>query len=278
MWNETSETYDKEYYNELCAHRVVNGGGGTDTDRDTAHQRHAQLYTAVEQKPCRHGGGRTRRIRLELVNRERSKDPELLLLDSGDFSQGSPYYTLFHGDVEVGLMNLMGYDAVTIGNHEFDFGLENMARLFRMAKFPVVCCNYDFTSTPLEGLVKPYVVIERKGVRIGVFGVCPELDGLVDENNCRGVKFENPESAAARTVKTLRENEKCDVVVCLSHLGWDDEGEEGDSKLMSETSGIDIVLGGHSHSYFKELKYVKNAEGKEIPMTRTANTECMWVG
>lgn len=203
--------------------------------------------------------------RLELVNRERSKDPELLLLDSGDFSQGSPYYTLFHGDVEVGLMNLMGYDAVTIGNHEFDFGLENMARLFRKAKFPVVCCNYDFTSTPLEGLVKPYVVIERKGVRIGVFGVGPELDGLVDENNCRGVKFENPESAAARTVKTLREKEKCDVVVCLSHLGWDDDGEKGDSKLMSETSGIDIVLGGHSHSYFKELKYVKNAEGKEIP-------------
>ena len=98
-----------------------------------------------------------------------------------------------------------------------------------------------------------------------MLGVCPELDGLVDENNCRGVKFENPESAAARTVKTLREKEKCDVVVCLSHLGWDDEGEKGDSKLMSETSGIDIVLGGHSHSYFKELKYVKNAEGKEIP-------------
>ena len=99
--------------------------------------------------------------RLEFVNRERKNDPQLLLFDSGDFSQGSPYYTLFHGDVEVELMNLMGYDAVTIGNHEFDFGMENMARLFKKAKFPVVCCNYDFTGTPLEGLVKPYVVRER---------------------------------------------------------------------------------------------------------------------
>lgn len=203
--------------------------------------------------------------RLEFVNRERKNDPQLLLFDSGDFSQGSPYYTLFHGDVEVELMNLMGYDAVTIGNHEFDFGMENMARLFKKAKFPVVCCNYDFTGTPLEGLVKPYVVIERKGVKVGVFGVGPELEGLVDEKNCSGVKYEDPEDAAARVVKTLREKEKCDVVVCLSHLGWDDSDDDGDKELMSKTEGIDIVLGGHSHSYFNELKYVKNAAGEEVP-------------
>ena len=203
--------------------------------------------------------------RLEFVNRERKNDPQLLLFDSGDFSQGSPYYTLFHGDVEVELMNLMGYDAVTIGNHEFDFGMENMARLFKKAKFPVVCCNYDFTGTPLEGLVKPYVVIERKGVKVGVFGVGPELEGLVDEKNCIGVKYEDPEDAAAGVVKTLREKEKCDVVVCLSHLGWDDSDDDGDKELMSKTEGIDIVLGGHSHSYFDELKYVKNAVGEDVP-------------
>ena len=88
-------------------------------------------------------GGALRRI--AMLKEERAKDPDLLLFDSGDFSQGSAYYTMFKGDVEVGLMNRMGYDAVTIGNHEFDFGLENMARLFRMATFPVVCTNYDFT-------------------------------------------------------------------------------------------------------------------------------------
>jgi 5'-nucleotidase len=203
--------------------------------------------------------------RLEFVNRERKDNPQLLLFDSGDFSQGSPYYTLFHGDVEVELMNLMGYDAVTIGNHEFDFGMDNMARLFRKANFPVVCCNYDFTGTPLEGLVKPYVVIERNGLKIGVLGVGPELEGLVDEKNCRGVKYEDPEDAAERTVKTLIDKEKCDVVVCLSHLGWEDSDDEGDKEFMSKTKGIDLVLGGHSHSYFDSLKYVKNADGKQVP-------------
>lgn len=202
--------------------------------------------------------------RLEFVNRERKDNPQLLLFDSGDFSQGSPYYTLFHGDVEVELMNLMGYDAVTIGNHEFDFGMDNMARLFRKANFPVVCCNYDFTGTPLEGLVKPYVVIERNGLKIGVLGVGPELEGLVDEKNCRGVKYEDPEDAAERTVKTLIDKEKCDVVVCLSHLGWEDSDDEGDKEFMSKTKGIDLVLGGHSHSYFDSLKYVKNADGKQV--------------
>ena len=127
--------------------------------------------------------------RAEMVKREREKCPGLLLLDSGDFSQGSPYYTLFKGDVEIGLMNVMGYDAATIGNHEFDFGVENMARLFKKANFPIVCANYDFTGTPLEGIVKPYTVIKRDGVKIGVFGVSPQLEGLVMAKTCEGVKY-----------------------------------------------------------------------------------------
>lgn len=104
--------------------------------------------------------------RAAMIDQMRKEDKDLLLLDSGDFSQGSPYYTMFKGDVEIELMNIMGYDAATIGNHEFDFGLENMARIFRKAKFPIVCANYDFTGTVVEGLVKPYVIIKRKGVRI----------------------------------------------------------------------------------------------------------------
>jgi len=204
--------------------------------------------------------------RMAAVKKERQTHPDLLLFDSGDFSQGSPYYTLFKGDVEVGLMNMMGYDAVTIGNHEFDFGLENMARLFRMAKFAVVCCNYDFTGTPLEGLVKRYVVIERCGMKIGVFGVGPKLEGLVDDKNCRGVKYCDPVVETAKVVSTLREKEKCDVVVCLSHLGWDDESDKGDRMLIGQTNGIDMVLGGHSHTYFDELRYVDNADGTAVPV------------
>ena len=114
--------------------------------------------------------------RMAMLKEERKKDPDLLYFDSGDFSQGSGYYTMFKGDVEVELMNMMGCDASTIGNHEFDFGLENMARIFKLAKFPIICTNYDFTGTVCEGLVKPYIILKRKGVKIGVFALDPKMD------------------------------------------------------------------------------------------------------
>lgn len=202
--------------------------------------------------------------RAVMVGEERKEHPNLLLLDSGDFSQGSPYYTLYKGDVEVGLMNLMRYDAATIGNHEFDFGVENMARLFKKADFPVVCANYDFTGTALEGIVKPYVVLKRDGLRIGVFGLSPELDGLVLAESCAGVKYNDPVKAANDVAKTLKEKEKCDIVICLSHLGWKLAGLD-DTELMSQLCNVDIVLGGHSHTYFTDMEYVKDLDGREIP-------------
>lgn len=202
--------------------------------------------------------------RAVMVGEERKEHPNLLLLDSGDFSQGSSYYTLYKGDVEVGLMNLMRYDAATIGNHEFDFGVENMARLFKKADFPIVCANYDFTGTALEGLVRPYVVLKRDGLRIGVFGLSPELDGLVLAESCAGVKYNDPVKAANDVAKTLKEKEKCDIVICLSHLGWELAGLD-DTELMPQLRNVDIVLGGHSHTYFKNMEYVKDLDGREIP-------------
>jgi 5'-nucleotidase len=202
--------------------------------------------------------------RISFFNRERAANPDMLLFDSGDFSQGSTYYTLYKGDVEVGLMNMMHYDAATIGNHEFDFGVENMARLFKMAEFPIVCANYDFTGTPLEGLVKPYVILERNGLKVGVFGLSPILDGLVFAGNFTGVKYEDPVSSAQKVASYLKNEAKCDVVICLSHLGWSEKGMD-DQVLVSKTRDIDLILGGHSHTYFKELRYVKNLDGKEIP-------------
>lgn len=203
--------------------------------------------------------------RLAMLKEERKRNPKLLLIDSGDFSQGSPYYTLFKGDVEVNLMNRMGYDAATIGNHEFDFGLDNMARLFRMAKFPIVCANYDFTGTAVDGLVKPYITLKRDGLKIGIFGLSPQLDGLVDAANCQGVKFLDPVETGNRVAALLKRDEKCDVVVCISHLGWSDSPLKDDQLLISRSRDIDLVLGGHSHTYFKTLRYVKNAEGRDIP-------------
>lgn len=202
--------------------------------------------------------------RLAMLGQERQKNPDLLLFDSGDFSQGSSYYSMFKGDVEVGLMNMMRYDAATIGNHEFDFGMENMARLFRMADFPIVCANYDFTGTCVEGLVKPYVVIRRNGVKIGVFGLSPKMKGLVSDKNCVGVKYLDPVKAAQKTADLLKNKEKCDLVVCISHLGWNIGGDD-DVLVMKNTRNIDIVLGGHSHSYFKQEKWVKNLDGVSVP-------------
>ena len=206
-------------------------------------------------------GGFLRRV--AMISQERKANPDLLLFDSGDFSQGSPYYTLFKGDVEVGLMNEMKYDAATIGNHEFDFGIDNMVRLFKMAKFPIVCANYDFTGTELADIVKPYVILHRQGLKIGVFGICPELKGLVSTANYGCIKYEDPIQKANETAEILKKKEKCDVIICLSHLGWDIDGID-DTELIPATRYIDLVLGGHSHTYFKQLQYLNNLDGQPV--------------
>lgn len=208
-------------------------------------------------------GGFLRRI--AMLKQVRQKEPNLLLFDCGDFSQGSSYYTMFKGDVEVELMNRMHYDAATIGNHEFDFGLDNMIRLFKMAEFPIVCSNYDFGDTELKDIVKPYIVLKRQGVKIGVFALCPPLEGLVSAKNYGPLKFLDPVEVTTRMVDVLRRQEKCDVVICLSHLGWE-VSEYPDDKFISQTSGIDLVLGGHSHTYLKTLGYVTDKEGRQVPV------------
>ena len=219
-------------------------------------------------------GGFLRRI--AKLKEEREKDPDLLLFDSGDFSQGSPYYTLFKGDVEVGLMNQMGYVCSTIGNHEFDFGMDNMARLFKEANFPILCSNYDFNGTPLEGIVKPYMVLKRKGVRIGVFALDPELKGLVFTKNYGNTKYLDPVACANKWAKFLKEDKKCDVVILISHLGWDIDGVD-DKEVVAASRGIDLVLGGHSHTLFKHLEYVKNLDGQMIPVDQNGKN-AVWVG
>lgn len=206
-------------------------------------------------------GGMVRRA--ALLRNLRAEDADLLLFDSGDFSQGSAYYNLYKGEVEVRLMNEMRYDAATIGNHEFDFGMDNMARIFRMADFPIVCANYHFEGTVLEGLVQPYVVLERKGLRIGVFGLGTQLEGMVAEDNYKGVVYEDPIAAANRVTDILKNKEHCDLIVCLSHLGWDIEGVD-DTEVIPASHGMDLVLGGHSHSYFEHPEVVKDADGRNV--------------
>lgn len=208
-------------------------------------------------------GGFLRRV--NMVKEQRQQHPDLLLFDSGDFSQGSGYYTLFKGEVEVGLMNQMGYDAATIGNHEFDFGLDNMARIFRMAKFPIVCSNYDCTGTVIQDLVKPYITLVRNGVKIGVFALSPELKGLVFDGNCEGITYLDPAETAQKYINILRKQEKCDIVICISHLGWE-VSDYTDEMFLKKVEGCDLVLGGHTHTYMKELGYAPDKTGKLIPV------------
>ena len=217
----------------------------------------------IDDKEIAGRGGYLRRV--NMLKEQRQQHPDLLLFDSGDFSQGSGYYTLFKGEVEIGLMNQMGYDAVTIGNHEFDFGLDNLARIFRMANFPIVCSNYDCKGTVLEGLVKPYITLKRNGVKIGVFALSPALKGLVFDGNCQGITYLDPAETAQKYVNLLRKQEKCDVVICISHLGWK-ESEYTDEMLLKGIEGCDLVLGGHTHTYMKQLEYAPDKTGKLIPV------------
>ncbi len=206
-------------------------------------------------------GGFLRRV--VLIDSLRNIEPQMLLFDCGDFSQGSPYYNIFKGDVEVKLMNRMKYDACAIGNHEFDYGLDNMARVFRDMNFPVVCCNYDFTGTVAEDVVKSYVVFERNGVRIGVLGVSPKLEGLVAKDNYEGVGYLDPIECVNNVAEHLKFKENCDLIICLSHLGWNIDGVD-DQMLIKSTRYVDVVLGGHTHTYMEHPEYVVNADGLPV--------------
>lgn len=207
-------------------------------------------------------GGFVRRA--TMLGQFRKDNPNVLLFDCGDFSQGTPYYNLFKGEVEIEMLNLMKYDAVTIGNHEFDFGLDNMARLFKMAHFPIVCSNYGVEGTVLEGLVKPYIILERDGLKIGVFGLGAKMEGLVQADKCAGVAFKDPVLVANEIAAMLKETEGCDAVVCLSHLGLKE-----DEMLVHQTRNIDVVLGGHSHTFQEEPVVFPNLDGKDVTVSHT---------
>lgn len=234
---------------------------------------HSAIFPINEQLPDTMKAGRGGFLRrIAMLKEERAKNPDLLYFDSGDFFQGSAYFTMFKGDVEVGLMNQMGIDASTIGNHEFDFGLENMARVFKQANFPILCSNYDFTGTVMEGLTKPYIIIKRNGLKIGVFAVCPKLKGLVSDKNCVGVGYLDPGKVALETATMLKQKEKCDMVICISHLGWNSYRAEDDQYMISHSRDIDLVLGGHTHTYMTQLEYWNNMDGKPVPVDQNGKS------
>lgn len=205
-------------------------------------------------------GGYARRM--GIIAQERMADSELLLVDAGDFSQGTPFFNFFHGRVEIDALNRMGYDAATLGNHEFDNGLDTLAMLLRKANFPVVCANYDCTGTPIEGLVLPYTIVHKNGHKVGIFGIGVNPESLIAPKNFGNIKYLEPYAKAQEMASLLRHDKHCDVVVCLSHLGTlSSRGDACDSVMASQTRDIDVIIGGHTHK-MHDLRVV-NPDGKE---------------
>jgi 5'-nucleotidase len=199
------------------------------------------------------------------VEEVRREHPDALLFHSGDFVQGTPYFNLFKGQAEVACMNLMQYDAACLGNHEFDNGLDNLAEMVRAARFPILATNLDFTDTPLEGLTRPYIILKRQGLKIGVIGLTVSPDGLIAKANYGKMKYLDPVQTANETAAFLKNREACDLVICLSHLGYfADEKEVGDITLARESENIDIILGGHTHTFLRFADRRLNKKSKEV--------------
>lgn len=210
--------------------------------------------------------------RAKLIDQIRKENKNVLLFDAGDFLQGTPYFNLFKGEVEVKAMNLMGYDAATLGNHEFDYGLEILEKVVHEANFPIVSSNYDFSQTALKNLIKPFIILKKDGVRIGVIGINIQPRGLIAAGNYEGMKFLDPVKTANEMAELLTTKYKCDMIVCLSHLGYN-----ADLNLAESTRGIDLIVGGHSHTYMKEPAIRKNLDNKEVTIFQT-NGRGVYVG
>ncbi len=201
--------------------------------------------------------------RAELIKTIRAETEQVLLLDAGDIFQGTPYFNLYKGEPEIKAMSIMGYDACTMGNHDFDGGMENFSNQLIHAKFPVILCNYDVTSTPLEGKTIPYKIFTKGNLKIGVLGVGIELKGLVPDNLYGNTIYKNPIECANKTAEELK-NKGCDMIICLSHLGdkyYDDK--ISDEILAKECFDIDLIIGGHTHRLFPEPRKYINRKGRD---------------
>ena len=206
-------------------------------------------------------GGAARRA--SLIQQIRNEEENVLLLDAGDVFQGTPYFNLYEGEIDFKLMSLMQYDACTIGNHDFDNGIEGFNRMLPHAKFPFLNTNYDFSKTILKGKIKPYKIFIKEGIKIGVFGVGVELDGLVDKKLYKETKYSDPVIAANKTADILKNKEQCDLIICLSHLGYKYKSDQiSDLKLASSTKYIDLIIGGHTHTSLDKPTKIKNLDGE----------------
>jgi 5'-nucleotidase len=210
-------------------------------------------------------GGVARRA--TLIESIRKENPNVLLLDAGDIFQGTPYFNYYGGELEFKLMSMMGYDAATIGNHDFDNGIDGFNAQLPHATFNFVSANYNFKNTILDGIVKPYSIFYKDGIKVGVFGLGIKLEGLVDKKHYKETVYNDPVAVSHDIVRILKHEKKCDLVICLSHLGYkykDDTDKICDLTLAKLTQDIDLIIGGHTHTFLDKPTVVKNAIDQDV--------------
>ncbi len=210
-------------------------------------------------------GGVSRRA--AIIESIRKENDNTLLLDAGDIFQGTPYFNYYGGELEFKLMSMMKYDLATMGNHDFDNGIDGFYSQLHNANFGFVSANYDFKNTVLDGIVKPYKIFNKNGIKVGVFGLGVELDGLVDKKNYKETVYHDPIEVTKDIVSILRKKEKCDLVICLSHLGYHYKNEPdkiSDLKLAASTKDIDLIIGGHTHTFLDKPTIVKNLDNQDV--------------
>jgi 5'-nucleotidase len=226
---------------------------------------HSQIDPLPENDKQYGGKGGVAR-RATLVKRVRKENPNTLMIDAGDVFQGTPYFNFYKGEVEYKSMSLIGYDVGTLGNHDFDNGVDALVAAMKFANFDFVSSNYDVRGTPLEARVKRYVVRTLGGVRVGLFGMGVSPDNLITPDNFKGVKYLEPVQAAREVVQILRQQERCNLVVGMSHLGYyanPKDGEIGDTQVASQVDGIDFIASGHTHTFMQEPVITKQPSGND---------------
>lgn len=202
----------------------------------------------------------------------------VLLLHAGDFSQGTSYFPELGGDIEIDVMNATKYDAVAIGNHEFDNGIPELARRLKRLDAPALCANYDFSGTELADVVEPYVILKKAGKRIGIIGLLPDVSVVVAAELVSKLKYQDPAAVVNEYAEYLKKERKCDLVICLSHLGF-----RGDIRLVSQVRNVDVIVGGHSHTHLDKIETVNDMDGKPVPIVQnwhwgldTGNLQVSW--
>jgi 5'-nucleotidase len=210
-------------------------------------------------------GGIARRA--SLIQKIRNENPNTLLFDAGDIFQGTPYFNFYGGELEFKLMSLLNYDAATIGNHDFDNGVDGLLAQMPYAKFSMLSANYDFSNTSLDGFVEPFKVYTLDAIKIGVFGLGIQLDGLVIPHLYKETVYQDPIERAQDICEILKNEHLCDVIICLSHLGFEYKDEPqriSDVKLAAATHNIDLIIGGHTHTFLEKPEVRSNRNGERV--------------